>query len=83
MLTEAMGETLEVNGKTLTKAQFIAQKAFQLAASGDLGAIKYITDQTDGAVVQKMEHSGAIQADPVSKEAALAAAKAAEDAGEV
>jgi len=58
MLREELAGTVEVNGETITKAQFIAKKAFALAATGDLAAIKYLSDQVDGAPKQAVELSG-------------------------
>lgn len=61
MLREELSGQIEVNGETITKAQFIAKKAFALAAQGDLAAIKYLSDQVDGAPKQAIEHSGKIE----------------------
>ena len=83
MLREELAGEIDVNGEKLTKAQFIAKKAFALAAQGDMAAIKYLSDQVDGAPKQTIEHSGHIEHAPVSPEAALAAAQALEESGEV
>jgi hypothetical protein len=84
MLREELAGTVEVNGETITKAQFIAKKAFALAATGDLAAIKYLSDQVDGAPKQAVEHSGKIETSaPLDPAKALAAAQEAEQAGEV
>jgi hypothetical protein len=48
-----MDETVEVpqkdgSVKVVTKGEFLSSKLFQLAASGDLGAIKICLDNVDG-----------------------------------
>lgn len=84
MLREEMAGSVKLpDGRNVTKAQLIAMKAFALAAQGDMAAIKYLSDQVDGAPKQTVEHSGSIGHNPVSPEAARAAAAAAEAAGEV
>ena len=68
--------------KTITRGEFLSEKLFQLAASGDLSAIKLCLDQIDGPPVQTVENIMISHA-PVDPAAALAAAKQAEEAGEV
>jgi hypothetical protein len=87
-----MGETIDIpqkdgTAKTLTKGEFLSGKLFQLAASGDLGAIKLCLDNVDGPPVQTIE---SITIDPrppltveAAREAARAHLKADEEAGEV
>lgn len=41
--------------KTLTRGEFLSEKLFQIAASGDLGAIKLCLDQVDGPPVQGVD----------------------------
>lgn len=52
-----MDETVEVpqkdgSTKIVTKGEFLSSKLFQLAASGDLGAIKICLDNVDGPPTQ-------------------------------
>lgn len=80
---EIAGELTLPDGRKITKAKLIAMKAVSLAAQGDLNAIKYLSDQLDGAPKQTVEHSGSIVHAPISPAAARAAAAAAEEAGEI
>ena len=52
-------EILEINGKQLTRAEFIAEKVFALAASGDQFGMKTYLERVDGAPKQQVEVSGA------------------------
>ena len=56
-LRASMDETVEVpqkdgSTKIVTKGEFLSSKLFQLAASGDLGAIKICLDNVDGPPTQ-------------------------------
>jgi len=56
-LRASMEETIEVPQKdgppkTITKGEFLSTKLFQLAAQGDLGAIKICLDNVDGPPTQ-------------------------------
>lgn len=88
-LRASMSETITVPGKdgkpdvVLTKGAFLSSKLFQLAASGDLQAIKLCLDNVDGPPVQTVENINIDARPPVDPAAALAAAKEAEEAGEV
>ena len=88
-LRASMSETITVPGKdgkpdtVLTKGAFLSSKLFQLAASGDLQAIKLCLDNIDGPPVQTVENINIDARPPVDPAAALAAAKEAEEAGEV
>lgn len=88
-LRASMSETITVPGKdgkpdtVLTKGAFLSSKLFQLAASGDLQAIKLCLDNVDGPPVQTVENINIDARTPVDPAAALAAAKEAEEAGEV
>ncbi len=78
-----MAEILEIpqadgSKKTVTKAEFLSFKLFQLAATGDLPAIKLCLDHVDGAPKQHVEHSGSIQRPmPLSPDQAREAAERA------
>ena len=59
-LRELLAEEITLpDGTKITKAQFVAAKAFSLVAQGELPAIKYISDQVDGTPKQQVEVSGA------------------------
>lgn len=71
-----MGETVEIpqkdgSTKVVTKGEFLSSKLFQLAASGDLGAIKICLDNVDGPPAQPVElmgpDGGPIKAETVTK----------------
>ena len=59
-----MGEEITIPGKDgkpdtiMPKGAFLSTKLFQLAASGDLAAIKMCLDNVDGPPAQAMELSG-------------------------
>ena len=58
-----MAEILELpqkdgSMKRVTKGEFLSQKLFQIAATGDLSAIKICIDNVDGPPAQQIEHSG-------------------------
>lgn len=58
-----MGEILEIKQKDgsvkqVTKGEFLSQKLFQIASTGDLSAIKMCLDNVDGPPTQSIEHSG-------------------------
>lgn len=63
-LRASMSETITIPGKngepdtTITKGQFLSQKLFQIAAQGDLNAIKLCIDNVDGQAKQQVEMSG-------------------------
>ena len=62
-LRASMEETIDIpqkdgSAKTVTKGEFLSSKLFQLAASGDLGAIKLCLDNVDGPPAQPVELSG-------------------------
>ena len=40
------------------RARMLADKLCEMAANGELGAIKEVLDRTEGKVPQAMEHSG-------------------------
>ena len=88
-LRASMGETITIPGKdgkpdtVLTKGAFLSSKLFQLAASGDLQAIKLCLDNVDGPPVQTVENINIDARPATDPAAALAAAKQAEEAGEV
>ena len=84
-----MGEEITIPGKDgkpdtiMPKGAFLSTKLFQLAASGDLAAIKMCLDNVDGPPVQKIEQTNIDATEPLDPAEAIAAAKASEDAGEV
>lgn len=84
-----MGEDITIPGKdgkpdtVIPKGAYLSAKLFQLAASGDLAAIKMCLDNVDGPPTQSIDLSAKVEAAPISPEDALAAAQAAEEAGEV
>lgn len=88
-LRASMSDTIKIPGKDgepdrmISKGEFLSSKLFQIAASGDLQAIKLCLDQVDGPPVQKIESTLTDVRAPVDPAAALAAAKQAEEAGEV
>jgi hypothetical protein len=58
-----MAEVLEIKQKDgsvkqVTKGEFLSQKLFQIASTGDLSAIKMCLDNVDGPPVQQIDHSG-------------------------
>lgn len=62
-LREAMAEILELpqkdgSMKRVTKGEFLSQKLFQIASTGDLSAIKMCLDNVDGPPTQAIEHTG-------------------------
>lgn len=63
-LRASMADTITIPGKNgepdtvLTKGQFLSQKLFQIAAQGDLNAIKLCIDNVDGQAKQQVEMSG-------------------------
>lgn len=84
-----MGEEITIPGKDgkpdtiMPKGALLSTKLFQLAASGDLAAIKMCLDNVDGPPVQKIEQTNIDAAAPLDPSKALAAAQEAEQAGEV
>jgi hypothetical protein len=63
-MRELMGETVMLPGKNgepdkeVSKRELLSMKLFQIAASGDVGAIKLYIEQMDGAAKQVVETSG-------------------------
>lgn len=58
-----MAEILEIKQKDgsvkqVSKGEFLSQKLFQIASTGDLAAIKMCLDNVDGPPVQQIDHSG-------------------------
>lgn len=58
-----MAEILEIKQKDgsvkqVSKGEFLSQKLFQIASTGDLAAIKLCLDNVDGPPVQQIDHSG-------------------------
>ena len=51
-------EEMEINGKKMTKGEFIAAKVFAMAAQGDMSAVKLWVDRIDGQAKQAVEVSG-------------------------
>lgn len=51
-------EEMEINGKKMTKGEFIANKVFAMAAQGDMAAMKLWVDRIDGPPKQAVEVSG-------------------------
>lgn len=88
-LRASMADEITIPGKdgkpdqVIAKGAFLSSKLFQLAASGDLAAIKLCLDNVDGPPVQKVEQTNIDAPAPLDPAEALAAAKASEDAGEV
>lgn len=88
-LRASMADEITIPGKNgnpdqvIAKGAFLSSKLFQLAASGDLAAIKLCLDNVDGPPVQKVEQTNIDASAPLDPAEAIAAAKASEDAGEV
>jgi len=58
-----MAEILEIKQKDgsvkqVSKGEFLSQKLFQIASTGDLAAIKMCLDNVDGPPTQAIEHTG-------------------------
>lgn len=69
-LRDAMAETLEIPNpdgtkRSVTKAEFLSMKLFQMASSGDMAAIKMCLDRVDGLPKQEIEMSGDAQGAPL------------------
>lgn len=79
-LREAMAEVLTIpqsdgTMKTVTKAEFLSFKLFQLAATGDLPALKLCLEHVDGPPRQSValtnEEGGPVQIDVSQMDAGL------------
>lgn len=86
-LRASMEDEITIPGKdgkpdqVIAKGAFLSSKLFQLAASGDLAAIKLCLDNIDGPPVQEVKHSGEIaHPSPLSPDEARQAAKELEEA---